>query len=646
MSRNYISPAMLPMDAISQYMEKVYGFGKKTEASNDTKNVDGIKSSLVAKAATDEQGNLLTDRETVKNALELNGVPASEYVTTKGASALLADTHNVSTNTGDEIKNLRDELYQIKAELAKAGMIKNTDCYNGFIDAFKVGNEKYIKEAVSVTITDMSNLQVNYISVEDSSEFAEGEYIVIDTTEPQIVKIQDKVSSRLNLASTVSGPIPSGTKIYKTYGMYNDGSFVFGKQKDISVSSQERYIVLNDDAQPILLTKKYTSNSGYAAQINIPSTARGAIKKVGVQAKVTGYPGGLKCYVIDPTNNVTNMLSMSTIEQLKADGKIIGESNLLYPSQATTAFNELFFEFSSTIVLDKSNYVFLFVQIDADANNYWELKGLRGQTTMDLQTNSKLYSYADGVGFRAEDGDLYLVVVTSEVLLDTLEHSKQGLYSSKFDLTALTEATRVRVELKVNREGRFKVVDNPNTLVPNASRPLNTFNEDNKSYSVNLFNTGDTVVIGNQIAKVGNARTGNTSFSLASDTYAPAGSNVYRMGYNVQAKAIKKVFNPLDPTNPIEVQDTVLIPLPLIAVVPGKESGKENISSDRLIFEAELKLDEVTGYKLDAFNEIEVQVFWENKSATKIDLNNSPELAGKILDIVVSTDNTYNTKNK
>ena len=118
------------------------------------------------------------------------------------------------------------------------------------------------------------------------------------------------------------------------------------------------------------------------------------------------------------------------------------------------------------------------------------------------------------------------------------------------------------------------------------------------------------------------------------------------MGYNVQAKAIKKVFNPLDPTNPIEVQDTVLIPLPLIAVVPGKESGKENISSDRLIFEAELKLDEVTGYKLDAFNEIEVQVFWENKSATKIDLNNSPELAGKILDIVVSTDNTYNTKNK
>ena len=34
---------------------------------------------------------------------------------------------------------------------------------------------------------------------------------------------------------------------------------------------------------------------------------------------------------------------------------------------------------------------------------------------MDLQTNSKLYSYADGVGFRAEDGDLYLEIGRAHV---------------------------------------------------------------------------------------------------------------------------------------------------------------------------------------------------------------------------------------
>ena len=644
MSKNYISPSLLPMDEISKYMELVAKFGKKTDSSADTKNVSGVSSKLIAKAATKPDGSLYSDRETVKNALQLGGVPASNYVTTEGAGALLSDTYAVSVNMGDEIKNLRDELYQIKAELAKSGMIKNTDCYNGFIDAFKTGNEKYLKDAITVISTDMSSVSNGYIAVEDTSEFIAGEYIVINTNEPQIVKVQDVASAtRLNLASNVTGPIASGTEIFKAYGSYNNGAFVFGSQRDLSISSKERYIILNDDAQPLLLTKKYTPNSGYAAQINIPSTARGAVKKVGVQAKVTGHPGGLKCYVIDPTNNTTDITALSTIEQLKQDGKIIGESNLLYSSEATGAFNEMYFEFSNPIILEKSNYMFLFVQIDADANNYWELRGLRGENNMDLQTNSKLYSFSEGAGLKVEDGDLYIVVVTSEVLLNQMEYSKQGLYSANFKLSNLTKATRVRVELKVNREGRFKVVDNLGTLVPSATRPLNTYNEDNKSYSVNLFNTGDKIVIGNQIAKVGASRTANTSFSLEKEAYAPAGAPVYRVGYDVQVKACNKTINTSTPNSPIKTTSLTLVNLPLIAVVPGKESGKEEISSDRLIFEAEIKVDEDTQYKLKEFNDIEVQVYWSNELATKLDLNNSPELAGKILDITVSTDNTYNT---
>ena len=84
-----------------------------------------------------------------------------------------------------------------------------------------------------------------------------------------------------------------------------------------------------------------------------------------------------------------------------------------------------------------------------------------------------------------------------------------------------------------------------------------------------------------------------------------------------------------------------LVELPLVAIIPGKEAGKEEISSDRLIFEADIKAND-TGYVLEQFNEIETQIYWENQGATIVDLNNSPELAGKILNITVSTDNTYN----
>lgn len=102
----------------------------------------------------------------------------------------------------------------------------------------------------------MSQVQVGYISVEDTSDFAVGEYIVVETDSPQIVKIQDiSGSDRIDLVNNIKGPIPVGTKISKSYGTYNQGMYVFGKRKDVSVATQEKYIILNDDAQPMLLTK-------------------------------------------------------------------------------------------------------------------------------------------------------------------------------------------------------------------------------------------------------------------------------------------------------------------------------------------------------------------------------------------------------
>lgn len=642
MSKNYISPAMLPLESIAEYMDKVEGFSRKKEAAEDTKAVGNISSEFIAVAATDEKGELVNDRETVKNALQLGGVDAKDYVTTEGANALLADTYQVSVNSGNEVKNLRDELYQLKSELTKAGLIKNTPCYNGYYDAFKDGNETYVKEPITLTSTTLSQTQVGYLPVEDISNLTAGEYIVIETEVPQIAKIQDITGTdRINLTTSVNGPIPVGTKISKSYGTYNEGMFVFGKRKEIAVDSQERYIILNDDAQPMSLTKKYSPNSGYAAQINIPSTARGAIKRIGVQAKVTGNPGGLRCYVVDPLSNVEDVFTMTTIQEMKQQGKIIAESNLLYASRATQSFNELYFDFSDIVVLEKQNYIFLFVQVDADNNNYWELKGLRGETNVDLQTNSKLYSFTEGNPLKAEDGDLYLVVVTSDIVRNQIQYSKQGLYSAKLKLSELSPATRLRVELKVNREGRFAVVDNPNTLLPGVGANLNTYNEDNKSYATSIFNVGQTIAIGNQIAKVGNSRTDNTAFNLEETTYAPAGAPVYRIGYKVQAKASKTSIDKTNARNPIKKEDISLVELPLVAIIPGKESGKEAISSDRLIFEADIKAND-TGYILEQFNEIETQIFWENQGATTIDLNNSPELAGKILDVTISTDNTYN----
>ena len=125
-STNYISPAMLPLESIAEYMDKVEGFSKKKDAAEDTKAVGKISSEFIAVAATNKEGELVKDRETVQNALQLGGIDAQDYVTTEGANALLSDTYQVSVNSGNETKSLRDELYQLKAELAKAGSVSYT----------------------------------------------------------------------------------------------------------------------------------------------------------------------------------------------------------------------------------------------------------------------------------------------------------------------------------------------------------------------------------------------------------------------------------------------------------------------------------------------------------------------------------------
>ena len=141
---------------------------------------------------------------------------------------------------------MRDELYQLKGELAKAGLIRSNVCYNGYYDAFKEGRESYSNKEITITTTTLSQLQTSHVLVEDVSSFIVGEYIVIDTDVPQIAKVLSITGTdRIDFEKGVAGPIPAGTKILSSCGTYNEGMFVFGKKRDIAIAAQEKYIVLN-----------------------------------------------------------------------------------------------------------------------------------------------------------------------------------------------------------------------------------------------------------------------------------------------------------------------------------------------------------------------------------------------------------------
>ena len=77
----------------------------------------------------------------------------------------------------------------------------------------------------------------------------------------------------------------------------------------------------------------------------------------------------------------------------------------------------------------------------------------------------------------------------------------------------------------------------------------------------------------------------------------------------------------------------------------GKEPGKEATSSDRLIFEAEVGLDNDEEVNiLNQYNTLEIQIYWDNNSLPVTTINSNPDLAGKIYDLSISTDKAYNKK--
>lgn len=650
------SIAMLPMEDISKYLTVVKGFRQKDELAPDTKTVDGIPSNKIAVAALKEDGSLHTDRNTVENALRLNGIEATEYVTKADSDELLTDTHAVASVSANEFRNLRDEFYQLKGLLAKNGLIKNNYSYHGFQDAFKFGDIRYVDRDITRGALVETRASISDLTLIDTSELEIGEYIVVeDAGKKYITQISNKENDRIFIQPAIEGPFETPVVIKKALGMYYGGTFLFGEQFGQIITDKEKYIILNDDDKT---GKMWITNPKHGALVNfrVPNSAAGAVTKATIKALVKGNPGSLTCYIAELDDQLKpkdverdeylQELVLPPIETMIENKTIIGQSKIIPASNASAGWNDLEFTFDRPVELEaQKRYSMIIVSSHCDEYNQWCFQTVEGPYNVpDLHRNIFLYTYRDDALTTKESNDLFFALTIKEVIKNNVGYLQEGLYTTQINLPEQDYATRARVELKVNREGKFKVIDNPISLIIKEDESINIMNEDKKQYTGSIFPSDTTVVVGNQISKVGTARLSNTYFSLAKETYAPANADVYRMGYKVVLKARKKTINYDSRNNPIEYKDTLVLDVPFTAVIPGKEDGKEGNSSDRLIFETDIAIKENSEYLLDGFNDFEVQVYWQSKGVTASEMYINPELAGSIFDITVSFDKSYSKK--
>lgn len=351
------SLSFLPMEDIAAELKSNKAnrkFMTREDKATDVENVAGIVAERIAISAEGK------DRETIKNALNLNGKPASEYVSRQDGERFLQVSSELSDTVSNEIRNLRDELYQLYAELSKKGFIDNTMKYEGFVESFKRGNVLFEDYICGISSAAAGRTKDLYISdIEKKHYFEKGKKFVIrisDTGEEQVV-----TSTGINNAGKVTFE-PAATNLntiskvglFKTNGEYNNNTFSFSNIKKAVSEQVERYYTQSDDTDTKYLTIK-RPNTGFAATFKVPRNIKselgiaGALSKFAIRAQAINAPGGLRCHVVDYDSIIQDgelRPKFENIQDAINKGYCLASSEVVYSTRDNTVMeNDIYFDF-------------------------------------------------------------------------------------------------------------------------------------------------------------------------------------------------------------------------------------------------------------------------------------------------------------
>ena len=609
------------------------------------KQVAGIP---VKQIAISEEG----DQHTVKNSLQLGGKNADEYFLAEEGAATGHNITKIRTDYHDEIADLRDELIQLRAELARKGLVDNIKPYAGFYDTFRENYPLHQHTIIATCYRDSSVQNQMRVRDDEIDNFSIGDYVIVKTDNDTsdngtaFLRIQDIVGTTLIFNAYTGFPIKAEKcHVYRSYGMAYKNTFSFGSSSTNRASNREIYTCLDDDNYRT--RKKIAApHTGWATTFRItPMKADGAneyyLSNVEIVVKKFGSPGDLKCYIINALD-VDNWINP---QQATEDGILLAESQpLTVESRASESVVQFDFAEDGQYPLlqnidmedngtAKTRFCMIVEAIEADKDNYYEVLCLQHydpatNSVGDLQLNNILYQYtaldvrtSTTVALKTSDAinnsDLYYGVTLRPVIGGAYNSFSKGLYSAEFKTFEPIRCNKARVTLRVAREGMFSVsrtsADSTNDLRSNGTV---TVTED-KSYrttaesgsTVNPFAIFQThpFVIGTNICDI-NEVSGFT-LRLNKGCHVEAGDPVYPVGYSITIRALNRIW---DETQQRTVQDgaSVKFTMNLTQVQPAYTT--EEVSARDLILASTAEnTSEILRSRLREKNIVSDRLIWE-----------------------------------
>jgi hypothetical protein len=669
-----LSISLLPIEDIQQLLRYQYDFITAQDNATDTDAVAGIPAERIA-VAVDAQ-----DRQTVLNALRLGGKPASEYLTEEDGGHITRNYNKIREVYSDEIRDLRDELYQLKGELVKRGIVTNYNPYSGFQDAFHNSDPVYLKDPLASVLEDSMTQDEIKIPQFAFNDLDLDDYIVLHMRDidrfhvarvTQLMPDGETVKFAPATAFHIKGET---TDLYKSLGMYDNGSFAFMRPAEMIPTTQEYHSTLNDDTTRT--RRNITApNTGFGYTFRVPNTmfavdgepkTEGYLVRAKIKATRFGTPGSLMAYVV----HQDDIANFKNPQQAEEDGILIAKSQPVIPpfEQMERIVEFDFFDGTSYPILKndetvdtKTRFALIVVATGTvDNANYYRIQFLqhKDETTGelgDLQLNNITYEYAQKEAGSTESAfitdetinaaDLYYGIVTRGIVTNGIVPYREGVYTAKVSLQEPIEISRARLMLRINREGYYVTgrpdmpvegsIQDGNNLLFQKDPVLGQVYDMQEIAGIGAKNHDDWVVVGKQLRKLISQNQDSVQLEkgvFLEDEKMP----IYRVGYKVYLKAIRKEHVP--EWNTWEERERVKLELPLSAVMPDRIKRSQTIS-DRLLFQNEFVDLADPDLAAKYFNEFELQVYWRTEYSSPFDNDRYKEhFLGRIHDLSLSFD--------
>lgn len=599
---NYPSISMLPMNEIVTELQKV--FLDIEDTATNTNAIGILSQEQVAKCTNITYEGLpeITKQDTVKNALYLNGIPASNYITIEQQDT--TEIERMKSIFQSEILEVKSELYDAIKMLIKSGVYKEAAFYSCFQDYFENENIKYFSsntggiQEFGTHSSMRTDTQINRIVPSINNVISPGQVFVtkIVNQNNEIKEYSQKIFiataveqlqglDSISFAEVETGQAASiaalatgeSLKIGLVRGFYKDKNFVFATLSKMLNANSEKNTALLDYYTGTFIDIT-ADNTGYATDFAIKEefvnfNEQGALKSLTLACRRTGAPGDLTCYVIDKVD-IDSITSVEALRTTYADIVLAKSKAINYKQIEPNTTQFVTFEFmnetnTQVVIRPDREYIFLITANTASANDKWSFKVGRGMSG-DLHTNRTLYNFNNEfLSVSQEKGDLICYITGSDIAIDQIASVQNGLYTSKEFIATKPNIKKVRATLISTKENDI-VTANTSSISVTPSTAISV----NSSLSSTGLKAGDTVIINNKdIATIKEVTTGSSTYIKLTDNYfLEAASHLYKSNIKPFVKFKCKVGS---------TYNYFIVPMTLVSVKKNTKVGE----TDTLVFD-------------------------------------------------------------